>query len=163
MGCRPRGSARSRSPRLVKRRAMPSESLPCLACGMGGKPKVNIHYWTLAFFAASRWLTQKALEYRQIIGQFRRLLTGRLQEGTRVFVAMLTHDVGHRTQAFLGWGMVHAPLDKCQGQKDHGEPLFRRFVGLHPKVGQAQMLFHIEVVYLNGPTLLIDRQDLLCR
>jgi len=49
------------------------------------------------FCAASRWLTEKALEYREIIGQFRRFLTGRLQEGTCVFGAMLTHDVGHRT------------------------------------------------------------------
>jgi hypothetical protein len=66
-------------------------------------------------------LTQKALEYRQIIGQFRRLLTGCLQEGTRVFVAMLTHDVGHRTQAFLGWGasiMASAtPFYFCTTQK----------------------------------------------
>ncbi len=48
------------------------------------------------FCAASRWLTEKALEYREIIGQFRRFLTGRLQQGTRVFEAMLTYDVGHR-------------------------------------------------------------------
>src|SRR5215470_5539370 len=40
------------------------------------------------FCAASRWLTEKALEYREIISQFRRFLTGRLQEGTRVFGAM---------------------------------------------------------------------------
>jgi len=34
---------------------------------------------------------------------------------------------------------------------------------LHPKVGQAQVLFDIKVIHLNGPTLLIDRQDVLCR
>jgi hypothetical protein len=49
------------------------------------------------------------------------------------------------------------------GYKDHCEPLFGRFVGLHPKVGQAQVLFDIKVIHLNGPTPLIDQQDLLCR
>ncbi len=115
------------------------------------------------FFTALRWLTQKASEDWQIIGQFRRFLTGHLQEGSGMFVTMVTHHVGHRTHAFLGVSMVHAPLQKRQGDKNNGEPLFRRFVRLHPKIGQAQMLFDIEVVHFNGPALLIDRQDLLCR
>ena len=80
-----------------------------------------------------------------------------------MFVTMVTHHVGHRTQAFLDLSMVQAPWQKRQGYKDNREPLFRRFVRLPPKIGQAQMLFDREVVYVNGPALLIDRQDLLCR
>ena len=60
------------------------------------------YYWTLAFFAVLRWLTQKALQDRQGIGQLYRLLTDGLHEGARVFVAMVTHHIGQRTQAFLG-------------------------------------------------------------
>src|SRR4249919_2049506 len=67
-------------------------------------------YWTLAFFAALRWLTQKALQDRQVIGQLHRLLTDSLHEGARVFVAMLTHHIAQRTHAFLGGGMIQAPL-----------------------------------------------------
>ena len=66
--------------------------------------------WTLAFFAVLRWLTQKALQDRQVIGQLYRLLTDRLHEGARVFVAMLTHHIGQRLQAFLGCGMIPTPL-----------------------------------------------------
>ena len=64
---------------------------------------------------------------------------------------------------FLGVGMVQAPLQKHQGEEDNGQPLFRRFVRLHPKVRQAQMLFDGEVVHLDRPALLIDAQALLCR
>src|SRR2546421_8608433 len=115
-------------------------------------------YWTLAFFSALRWLTQKASEDWQIIGQFRRFLTGHLQEGSGMFVTMVTHHVGHRTHAFLGVSMVHAPLHKRQGDQNHGAPLFRRFGRLHPKIGPAPRLFDIEVVHCNGPALLRDRQ-----
>src|SRR5262245_5624798 len=58
--------------------------------------------WTLAFFAVLHWLTQKALQDRQVIGQLYRLLTDGLHEGARVLVAMMTHHIGQRTQAFLG-------------------------------------------------------------
>ena len=43
------------------------------------KLRLKNNYWTLAFFAVLRWLTQKAFEDRQIIRQFCRLLTGRFQ------------------------------------------------------------------------------------
>ena len=115
------------------------------------------------FFTALRWLTQKASEDWQIIGQFRRFLTGHLQEGSGMFVTMVTHHVGHRTHAFLGVSMVHAPWQKRQGDQNHGAPLFRRFGRLHPKIGPAPRLFDIEVVHCNGPALLRDRQDLRCR
>jgi len=68
-----------------------------------------VQYWTLAFFAALCWLTQKAFQDRQVIGQLHRLLTDGLHEGACVFVAMLTHHIGQRTQACLGRGMMQAP------------------------------------------------------
>ena len=80
-----------------------------------------------------------------------------------MFVAVLTHDIGQRMHVILGVSMVQAPLPKHQGEEDNGKPLFGRFVRLHPKVGQAQMLFDVEIVHLDGPALLIDAQDLLCR
>ena len=80
-----------------------------------------------------------------------------------MFIAVLTHDISQRMPWFLGVGMVQTPLQKHQGEEDDGKPLFCRFVRLHPKVCQAQMLFDIEVVDLDGPALLIDAQDLLCR
>jgi len=58
---------------------------------------------------------------------------------------------------------MQAPLEKCQGQTDHCKPLFGRFVGLHPQVGQPQGLFDSDMVHRNGPTLLRERQALLCR
>ena len=63
---------------------------------------VRVTYWTLAFFAVLRWLTQKALQDRQGIGQLYRLLTDSLHEGARVFVAMVAHHIGQRTPACLG-------------------------------------------------------------
>jgi hypothetical protein len=54
-------------------------------------------------------------------------------------------------------------LQKHEGQEDNGKPFFRRFVRLDPKVGQASRLFDVEVVDLDGPALLIDAQDVLCR
>src|SRR5262245_34132889 len=64
--------------------------------------KKTLRTWTLAFFAVLHWLTQKALQDRQVIGQLYRLLTDGLHEGARVLVAMMTHHIGQRTQAFLG-------------------------------------------------------------
>ena len=66
--------------------------------------------WTLAFFASLRWLIQKALQDWHIISQSRRLLASRLQQGAGMLIAMLTHHICERTQAFLGGGMVQAPL-----------------------------------------------------
>jgi hypothetical protein len=80
-----------------------------------------------------------------------------------MFVTMVAHHVGHSMHAFPGVRMVHAPWQKRQGDQNHGAPLFRRFVRLHPKIGQAPRLFAIEVVHCNGPALLRDRQDVLCR
>ena len=71
-------------------------------------------------------------------------------------IAVLTHDIGQRMPGFLGVGMVQAPLQKHQGEEDNGKPLFGRFVRLHPKVGQAQMLFDVEIVHLDRPALLIS-------
>ena len=80
-----------------------------------------------------------------------------------MFIAVLTHDIGQRMHVILGAGMVQAPLQKHQGEEDNGKPFFGRLVRLHPKVGQAQMLFDREIVHLDGPALLIDAQNLLCR
>src|SRR5262245_46217823 len=80
-----------------------------------------------------------------------------------MFIAVLTHDIGQRMHVILGVSMVQAPWQKPQGEEDNGQPLFGRFVRLYPKVGQAQMLFDVEIVHLDGPALLIDAQDLLCR
>jgi hypothetical protein len=66
-----------------------------------------------------------------------------------MFVAVLTHDIGQRMHVILGVGMVQAPLQKHQGEEDHGKPLFGRCVRLPPKVGQAQMLFDVEIVHLD--------------
>src|SRR5262247_2153903 len=57
---------------------------------------VLLRNWTLAFFAALRWLTQKALQNRQVIGHLYYLLTHGLHESARVFVAMLTHHISER-------------------------------------------------------------------
>jgi hypothetical protein len=105
----------------------------------------SCYNWTLAFFAILRRLTQKALQYWQRVTYLSRLLTGRLQQGPRMFVAVLTHDIGQRMHMFLRLGMVQAPLQKHQGEEDNGKPLFGRFVRLHPKVGQAQMLFDVKL------------------
>jgi hypothetical protein len=78
-------------------------------------------------------------------------------------VAVLTHDIGQRVPWFLRVGMVQTPWQKYEGQEDNGQPLFRRFVRLDPKVGHASRLFDGEVVSLNGPALLRDAQDVLCR
>ena len=80
-----------------------------------------------------------------------------------MFVAVLTHDIGQRMHVILGVGMVQAPWQKHQSEEDHGTPLFGRFVRLHPKVGQAHRLFDGEIVHLDGPALLRDAQDVLCR
>src|SRR5512132_2137489 len=64
---------------------------------------------------------------------------------------------------FLGVGMVQTPLQKYEGEENNSKPLFGRFVRLDPKVGQAQTLFDVKVVDLDGPALLIDAQALLCR
>jgi hypothetical protein len=80
-----------------------------------------------------------------------------------VFIAVLTHHIGERMPWFLRVGMIEAPLQKHESEEDNGKPLFCRFVRLHPKVCQAQMLFDVEVVDLNRPALLLDAQDLLGR
>ena len=67
-----------------------------------------------------------------------------------MFVAVLTDDIGQRMHVLLRVGMVQAPLQKHEGEKDNGKPLFGRFVRLDPKVGQAQMLFDVKVVHLDG-------------
>ena len=85
-------------------------SLECLGSDVVQCIELHISYWTLAFFAALRWLIQKALQDRQVIGQLHRLLTDGLHEGARVFVAMLTHHIGQRAPAVLGGGMIQAPL-----------------------------------------------------
>ena len=80
-------------------------------------------YWTVSddqltyeldsgVFASLCWLTQKALQDGQRITQFRSFLAGRLQQGTRMFVAVLTHHIGQRMHVFLDVGMVQAPLQK---------------------------------------------------
>jgi hypothetical protein len=40
--------------------------------------RIGIIYWTLAFLAVLRWLTQQALQDWKIITQFGRFLAGRL-------------------------------------------------------------------------------------
>ena len=61
---------------------------------MHGSPSSWFYeYWTLAFFAALCGLTQKALQDRKIVAQLSRLLTGRLQQGACMFIAVLTHHI----------------------------------------------------------------------
>lgn len=74
-----------------------------------GKAKVILDS---GVFASLRGLTQKALQDGKIITQFGSFLAGRLQQGTRMFVAVLTHHIGQRMHVFLDGGMVQAPLQK---------------------------------------------------
>src|SRR5436853_7862265 len=67
-------------------------------------------YWTLASFAVLRRLTQKALQYWKRVTQLSRLLTGRLQEGPRMFVAVLTHEIGRRMHVNHGGSVVRAEV-----------------------------------------------------
>ena len=48
---------------MIKKRQMVVET------GDEGLTTAELFYWTLAFFAVLRWLTQKALQDRQVIGQ----------------------------------------------------------------------------------------------
>ena len=45
-----------------------------------------------------------------------------------MFIAVLTYDIGQRMYLCFGVGMVQAPLQKHEGEKNNGEPFFRRFV-----------------------------------
>src|SRR2546428_5494292 len=45
-----------------------------------------------------------------------------------MFIAVLTYDIGQRMYMCLGGGMVQAPLQKHEGEKNNGEPFFRRFI-----------------------------------
>ena len=64
----------------------------------------------------------------------------------------------------LTWAWLRSAIAEIpKAQEDNGKPLFGGFVRLDPKVGQAQMLFDIEVIHLDGPALVRDAQDLLCR
>jgi len=71
-------------------------------------------------------------------------------------VAVWTHDIGQRMAMFLRVGMGQAPLQKHQGEEDHGTPLFGRFIRLPPQVGPAQRLFDVKIVHLTGPALWRD-------
>ena len=59
-------------------------------------------------------------------------------------------------------GLMQAPLQKHERKEDNSKPLFCGFIRLPAKIRQAQRLFDVEVVDLDGPALLIDAQDLLC-
>ena len=119
--------------------------------------------WTLAFLTVSRWLTQKTLQDGKIITQFDSLLASGLEQNACVFIAVVTHHITQRMPVFFGVGLVEAPLQKHEREEDNRKPLFCRCVRLHPKVSQTSMRFDVEVIDLNGPALLINAQDLLCR
>jgi hypothetical protein len=78
-------------------------------------------------------------------------------------VAVLTHDIGQRMPVLLGVGMVQAPWQTPQGEQDHGKPLCGRFVRWHPHVGHAPLLFAVAMGHRDGPALVRETQEVLCR
>ena len=80
-----------------------------------------------------------------------------------MFLAMKPNHVGNGTQLVLGFRMIEPVLQENVSQEDDRKPLFRSLEGTYSEVGQTQMLFDEEVIYLNWPTLLIDLQYFLRR
>jgi hypothetical protein len=78
-----------------------------------------------------------------------------------MFLTMAANHIGNGAQRVLWLGMIEPVLQEEVSQKDDSKPLFRSLEGTHSEVDQTQMLFDVEVIYLNWPTLLVDVQYLL--
>jgi hypothetical protein len=100
----------------------------------------------------------KALQDRFNLTKLDRLLTSDLKELPGMLQAMAANDLSDALELVLVLGVIDAPLQVGQGQKNNGIPLFDGFDRLNPEIGQAQALLKGKVINFNGPAVLIESQ-----